>query len=92
VIVRVLGEGQLEIDDDAIEALNVLDDKLVAAIDAGDSVAFSTALEDLIERVRREGSPVPDDYLAPSDLVLPGPDATLGEVRDLLSEEGLIPD
>ena len=32
-----------------------------------------------------------DDYIGPSELILPGADATLDEVRELLSDEGLIP-
>ncbi len=38
------------------------------------------------------GSPLPIDSLVSSDLVLPAPDATLDEVRDLLGDEGLVPD
>jgi len=37
------------------------------------------------------GKPVPADHLGPSEFIIPGDDATLDEVRDLLSEEGLIP-
>jgi hypothetical protein len=37
------------------------------------------------------GTPVGEDVLVPSDLLLPHADATLDEVRDLLGEEGLIP-
>jgi len=41
--------------------------------------------------VRQAGTRVSDDYLGPSDLVLPDPDSTLEEVRALLGDEGLIP-
>jgi hypothetical protein len=41
--------------------------------------------------VREVGSPLPDDEIVPSQLVLPAGDATLAEVRELLSDDGLIP-
>jgi hypothetical protein len=91
MIVRILGEGQLDLPDDALEDLNRRDDELVAAIDANDDDAFDRALAALLEGVRAAGQRLPDDYLGPSELVLPGGDSTLGEVRDLLSDEGLIP-
>jgi hypothetical protein len=91
VILRILGEGQLEVSDEAIAELNELDDELISAVEKGDEALFASALADLQARVRERGKPVPDDYLGPSELILPGPDATLEEVRELLSDEGLIP-
>lgn len=41
--------------------------------------------------MRRLGEPLPDDALEPSELILPAPDATLDEVREMLSDDGLIP-
>jgi hypothetical protein len=91
VILRILGEGQLEVSDEAIAELNELDDELIGAVETGDETLFASALTALAARVRQVGKPVPDDYLGPSELILPGPDATLEEVRELLSDEGLIP-
>ena len=92
MIVRVLGEGQLELDESSLEALNELDDLLVEAVERGDEGEFEERLNDLLAAVRTHGSRLPEDYLGPSDFVLPGPGATVEEVRSLLSEEGLIPD
>jgi hypothetical protein len=91
VILRILGEGQLDVSDDALDQLNELDDALVSAVEQGDEGRFTSALADLQAKVREVGKPVPDDYLGPSELILPGSDATLEEVRALLSDEGLIP-
>jgi hypothetical protein len=41
--------------------------------------------------VRRSGHEVGLEELVDSDLVLPPADASLDEVKDLLSDEGLIP-
>lgn len=92
MIVRILGEGQFEVPDAALAALNQLDAALDEACEAGDEESFRHALEALHEGVKDAGSPVAADYLGPSELVLPGDDATLDEVRALLGDEGLIPD
>jgi hypothetical protein len=93
VILRILGEGQFEVPDDRLEELNQLDDEVQAAVEAGDREAFGRALAALVTGVRTAGSELPEDYLGPSDLVLPGPDSSLEEVEELLAgtEEGLIP-
>lgn len=91
MIIRILTEGQFDVPEDAIEELNVLDESLEAAIDASDEEAFTSALHDLLERVRSVGTEVAPDELVESSLLLPYSDATLAEVRDLLSGDGLIP-
>ena len=91
MIMRILGEGQFEVADHTVEALNALDNELQAAVDAGDETAFHDALAALLALVREVGERVPDDHLGPSELVLPAAESTLEEVRALLSDEGLIP-
>jgi hypothetical protein len=91
MIVRILGEGQVELADTELDGLNKLDDDLQGAVDSGDDAAFAGALAALLDRVRQVGTPLPDDELVPSDLVLPSADASLAEVRELLSDDGLIP-
>ena len=91
MIIRILGEGQRRVDEAAIDGLNALDGKLVAAVEAGDDEEFRTALTALLEQVREAGAPLPDDEIVPSDLVLPTADASIAEVRELLGDEGLIP-
>jgi hypothetical protein len=91
VILRILGEGQLEVSDEALVELNQLDDQLINAVEKGDERLFHTALASLVDKVRAVGKPVADDHLGPSELILPGADATLDEVRKLLHDDGLIP-
>jgi hypothetical protein len=91
VIVRISGEGQFSIDDAATAELNRLDSELEAAVDRNDEAAFTAALHGLLDQVRAEGSPLPSDTLEPSDLILPPEDASMDEVREMLTEEGLIP-
>jgi hypothetical protein len=91
VIVRILGEGQLDVDDSAVAELNEMDAKLESAIKQNDEAGFRSALDELLNRVRAIGTPAEPDLLAPSGLILPQPDATMAEVRKLLADEGLIP-
>jgi hypothetical protein len=91
VIIRILGDGQYEVADDQIDSLNELDDQLEKAVEIGDEATFASALGALLDRVRDLGTPVALDALVPSQLILPAEGASLAEVRDLLSGDGLIP-
>ncbi|HEX4655120.1 MAG TPA: hypothetical protein VH274_05210 [Mycobacteriales bacterium] len=91
MIVRILGEGQVDVPDGDLDSLNDLDDALQAAVDGGDEASFTQSLAALLSRVRAVGRPLPDDEIVSSDLVLPSADASLAEVRELLGDEGLIP-
>ncbi|WP_406215302.1 hypothetical protein [Streptomyces canus] len=91
MIVRIMGEGQVRLAESHLAGLNKLDDELLAEMENGDGPGFRRTLQALLTRVRELGQPLPDDSLEPSELILPSPDATLEEVRDLLSDDGLIP-
>ncbi|MEU9163696.1 hypothetical protein AB0D29_25945 [Streptomyces sp. NPDC048424] len=91
MIVRIMGEGQVELADSHFAELNKLDDDLLAEMESGDEEGFRRTLGALLEEVRRLGRPLPDDALEPSELILPAPDASLDEVREMLSDDGLIP-
>ncbi|MFI8187876.1 hypothetical protein ACIF8T_03565 [Streptomyces sp. NPDC085946] len=91
MIVRIMGEGQVVLADSHLAELDKLDDELLAEMRSGDGPGFRRTLQALLSRVRELGEPLPDASLEPSELILPSPDATLEEVRELLSEDGLIP-
>jgi len=93
MIVRILGEGQYDVSDEALDRLNELDAAVEAAVEAGDDAAFAAALAALLDGVRTVGVAHALDSLDESDLILPPADATIDEVRALLAEsdEGLIP-
>ena len=92
MIVRILGEGQWELAEEHLDALNALDTSVEQAIEAGDQAAFAQGLVALLDVVRQQGTRLEDDSLEDSDLILPMADATLEEVRALLTDEGLVPD
>jgi hypothetical protein len=91
MIVRILGEGQLRVDDSATAELNTLDAALGKAVNAGDEQAVLAALAALLDRVRSLGTPLAEDVIEPSDLILPYSDAGLNDVKEMIKGEGLIP-
>ncbi|MFI5943499.1 hypothetical protein ACIBCB_25020 [Streptomyces uncialis] len=91
MIVRIMGESQVKPADSRLSQLNRLDEELLAYMEDGDEEGFRRTLGALLDAVRRLGEPLPNDALAPSELVIPAPDASLDEVRGRLSDDGLIP-
>jgi hypothetical protein len=93
MIVRILNEGQWLLADDALSDLNRLDDAVEDAVRTDDEAELASALLALLDEVRTAGTPVPDEELADSDLILPAADSTLHDIRELLSTtgEGLVP-
>jgi hypothetical protein len=92
MIVRIMGEGQLDVAAEDLSALNALDNELERAIESGDEGTFRTALHTLLDNVRQVGKPLAEDSLEPSELILPPADSDMAEVRAMLGDEGLIPD
>lgn len=90
MIVRILGEGQFQVDDDVAAKLTALDSDLDHAIQGGEEAAFKAALDASVRLVRQSGTRVPDDTIVTADFILPFADATIAEVRQLLAE-GKIP-
>ena len=67
MIVRVMGEGQFEIDDEVAKGLNDLDEQAEQALQSGDRERLTELLERMAEAVRTNGTRVPDDDLSPSE-------------------------
>ncbi len=92
MIVRVLGEGQFEVDEEVAKGLNDLDGQAEQALEAGDQEQFSELLGRMAEAVRTNGARLPDEDLSPSEAIIPPEDLTLDEARELFEGDGLIPD
>jgi hypothetical protein len=92
VIVRISHEGQYELADGSVAALDELDHQAVAACEAGDEDAFHAAYGRLLEFIRDKGRPVDFDHLGGSDLILPPPDVSLKEAAAEFTAEGLLPE
>jgi hypothetical protein len=92
MIVRISGEGQFIVPDEAGERLNELDNRAVSAVEAGDETGFRELWTQMLELVTTNGNAVPDDELVESEVILPPRDISFAEVKNEFSGEGLIPD
>ncbi|HUC35209.1 MAG TPA: hypothetical protein VMR48_05885 [Gaiellaceae bacterium] len=92
MIVRIMGEGQYRLADDALERLNELDDRAQEALDRDDEHELDRYLDEMAALVRRDGERLTDDDLSASDAIVPPSDLSLAETKLFFSEEGLIPD
>ncbi|HEX5192895.1 MAG TPA: hypothetical protein VFW09_08845 [Solirubrobacteraceae bacterium] len=91
MIVRIATEGQYEVADGDVPALNDLDNAAVAACDGDDEPAFEEAYGKLVAFVRSHGRKIDSDELVGSDIILPPPDVSIEEARKEFRGEGLIP-
>jgi len=91
MIVRISGEDQYRLEGEN-GRLKELDDAVLAAIHDHDEQRFHSAYEELLAFVRSHGTPLADDELAGSDLILPPPDISLAEAQSEFTGAGLIPD
>jgi hypothetical protein len=92
MIVRILTEGQFSLPGAHLDELNDIDNRLVEVVEREDRAEFNRLLEELLDVVRKNGTPVPLDEIVESDLVLPEPDITLEEAAELFTGEGIVPD
>jgi hypothetical protein len=92
VIVRIATESQYRLPEDDAETLNDLDNDAVAAVEAGDEDRFHEVFEQMLDLVRTGGTPLDEDELEESDVILPPPDISFVEATAEFTGEGLIPD
>jgi hypothetical protein len=92
VIVRLMGEGQFEVDEEVAKGLNDLDEQAEKALEAGDQEQLAELLGRMAEAVRTNGTRLADEDLSPSEGIIPPEDLTLDEARELFEGDGLIPD
>ncbi len=96
MIVRLMGEGQYEIDKKHLDAVNKIDNDIVKIVSGRDEKAaaatFRTEYNKLHDYVRRYGKKIPHEIIKPSDIIIPPADITLEEARKIFKGEGLIED
>ncbi|EHN09859.1 hypothetical protein PAI11_33200 [Patulibacter medicamentivorans] len=92
MIVRIFGDQQYRLDDDRHGPLNELDDAVVTAVERGDQAGYRERFDALLAFVRSNGTPLADDELIGSDVLLPPDDLTFDEAGREFNGEGLVPD
>jgi hypothetical protein len=92
MIVRISGEDQYRLADDDADRLNELENAVVAIVEGGHEDGFADAFARLLDYVRTHGTPVGDDEIETSDVILPPSDLSFAEASREFTGEGLIPD
>jgi hypothetical protein len=92
MIVRISGEGQYRLSDSDSERLNELENSVVTLVEGANEDGFTDAFGALLDYVRTHGTPLDDDDLDPSDVILPPSDLSFAEAGEEFTGEGLIPD
>jgi hypothetical protein len=92
MIVRISGENQYRLDDADARELNELEHGVVRIVEGGEEDGFTDALAGLLDYVRSHGTPLSDDDLEGSDVILPPADISFAEAGKEFTGEGLIPD
>jgi phage shock protein A len=85
IVVRVQGEGQFRLAGSFKGELDGYDQKVTAAIEAGQPSALKQSVHDVIAFVKSHGVPVPDAENAASQVVLPSEDLTLDEAKKIMA-------
>lgn len=91
MIVRLMGDGQYEIDKKHFDELNRIDNNIVKLVTKGDDKVFKSEFKKLADYVHKFGKKMPDNVLKPSDMIIPPADLTLDEAREIFKGDGLIP-
>lgn len=92
MIIRILGEGQFNLDSKHIDDLNNIDNRIVDHVNKGDQIAFRKDLEKLISTVKDLGKPLDPVDIVQSDLILPPEDLSFEEAKRVFSGDGIIKD
>jgi hypothetical protein len=92
MIVRISGEDQYLLPDGDSARVRELEDAVLAVVDGGREDGFGDAYRTLLDYVRSHGTPLGEDELEKSDLILPPADLSFEEAGREFTGEGLIPD
>ena len=63
MIVRILTEGQYKLSSNYLDQLNEIDNKIVEMVETDNKESFHKLLEEMLNLVRENGTPVPIDEI-----------------------------
>ncbi len=91
MIVRISSEGQYRMQSAHLDHLNEIDNAIVETVAKGEEGEFNRLFAELLTFIRQHGQRLPDTVLEGSDIILPPPDTTLAEARELFRGQGALP-
>ena len=91
MIIRILTEGQYRFPGGLIDDLNDIDHAIVDVVADDNEEEFRRLFNKMLAMVRDKGEPLPLDELEESDAVIPEPDITIQEAKELFVGTGVVP-
>lgn len=91
MIVRISTEGQFRVNSTYLDKLNEIDEAILSAVANENRDEFQKLFNELLDTVRSNGEPLDPEELVESTIVLPPPDTTFEEARELFVGDGVIP-
>ena len=92
MIIRILTEGQWRFPAAMLDDLNDIDNSIVDVLADDNEEDFRGLLTKMISMVKENGTPLELDELEESDAIIPEPDITLEEAKELFVGSGVVPD
>ena len=92
MIIRILTEGQWRFPAGMLDDLNDIDNSIVDVLAEDDEGEFRSLLDKMIAMVKNNGTPLELDELEESDAIIPEPDITIEEAKELFVGAGIVPD
>ena len=90
MIIRILGDGQFRLDDNLVDRVNKIDNKIVKHVSQGNKEEYARDLANLISIVKELAEPLDPVEILPSDLIIPPSDLSFEEAKQVFCDEGLI--
>lgn len=91
MIIRILTEGQWRFPAAMLDDLNDIDNSIVDVLADGNEDEFRALLAKMIAMVKENGTPLELDELEESDAIIPEPDITIEEAKELFVGAGIVP-
>ena len=91
MIIRILTEGQWRFPSAMLDDLNDIDNGIVDVLADDNEEEFRSLLTKMITMVKENGTPLELDELEESDAIIPEPDITIEEAKELFIGAGVVP-
>ena len=91
MIIRILTEGQWRFPAAMLDDLNDIDNAIVDVLADDNEGEFRALLDKMIAMVKENGTPLELDELEESDAIIPEPDITIEEAKELFVGSGIVP-
>lgn len=91
MIIRIMTEGQFRFPSALVDDLNDIDHAIVDLVADDNEKEFRALFGKMLTIVREKGTPLPVDEIEESDAIIPEPDITLEEAKQLFVGTGVVP-